>query len=138
MNFFNKDIFKYGLHDTEINNIYCVDSKFVLLFNSGIYYLDSDCKEINRSPACKMCIYIDNLNVSNIFQYIEITKIYRNKCKEMSYNQFMNELLENPFQIILDYYSEFAKSLLFRGYISKYKIEFIISDIKDINFMFEE
>ena len=101
---------KYGFHDTEITKCVVSDNKVVVFFSKGIYLLDDEGRETSLTASCRMEIFVD------IEKFI---------CK-------------TKFDILFDYYSSFAKSILLKGYIGKYSVDFIVENITAVNFVFHE
>lgn len=131
---FNK---KYGFHDTEITKCVVSNNKVVVFFSKGVYLLDDDGRETSLTASCRMeisvdaecCLPEDNISVC----------LYRkNKRKVIPIERFEKLIHETKFDILFDYYSSFAKSILLKGYIDKYSVDFIIENITAVNFVFDE
>lgn len=135
MIFLNSDLLLYGLHDTQVSNIKCYDSKFILNFENGFYNLNENQKLLDKTDKSKMIIDIKDLNDENIGQYITITK--KGNKKELNFKYFLKKVERFGFEINLDYYSQFANSLLLKGQILNVEFELIITDIKKIYFLVE-
>ena len=131
---FNK---KYGFHDTEITKCIVSNNKVVVFFSKGVYLLDDEGKETSLTTSCCMEIFVDvecclpEDNVSIYFYRKHTRKVIACKC-------FEKFVYKTKLDIIFDYYSSFAKSILFKGYIGKYSVDFIIENITAVNFVFHE
>lgn len=73
-----------------------------------------------------------------MFEHIEIERIYKKKIKEIEYDEFITLLSKYAFSIYLDYYSPFADSLLIRGSLGKYSIDFVVTEVAELTYTFEE
>jgi len=137
MEFANKIINRYGVHDTVINKITIKNSEVALYFNEGLYLLDKCGRETElMNSACKVVINIPFLNSDKAYEYVEIIKIRRKKVFELDFKQFV-EIIDKSvsgFEIEFDYYSAFAKSLMLNGYIQDFgDIVLKITGIKSID-----
>ena len=88
MNLKFDEIKKYGLHDTEIDNVEINDGTLLINFSSGIFYLDSFGKELAKSKNCKIIFEIGGLNKQNVYEYLEIFKKRKNTVKELKFDNF--------------------------------------------------
>lgn len=142
MNIYNETIYEfksnlnYGLHDTEINDIDFDDTVLKLQFNSGVYFLNSEGKETELSGKCIWCFKIRDFNKASLFEHITLYKAYKNKFAEIDFKSFKKILCKNCFQIENCYSTPFNNSLLFKGYVGKFKIDFCISEIESIRILF--
>ena len=131
---FNK---KYGFHDTEITKCVVSDNKVVVFFSKGIYLLDDEGKETSLTTSCYMEIFVDAeccLPEDNVSIYF-----YRkHKRKAITVKCFEKLVCKTKLEILFDYYSSFAKSILLKGYIGKNSVDFIIENITAVNFVFDE
>ena len=130
---FNK---KYGFHDTEITKCVVSNNKVVVFFSKGVYLLD-DGRETSLTASCCMEISVDTeccLPEDNI----SVCLYRKNKRKVIPIERFEKLIHETKFDILFDYYSSFAKSILLKGYIDKYSVDFIIENITAVNFVFDE
>lgn len=131
---FNK---KYGFHDTEMTKCVVSDNKVVVFFSKGIYLLDDEGRETSLTASCRMEIFVDSEhclpedNVSIYFYRKHTRKVITCKC-------FEKFISKTKFDILFDYYSSFAKSILLKGYIGKYSVDFIVENITAVNFDFHE
>lgn len=131
---FNK---KYGFYDTEITKCVVSDNKVVVFFSKGIYLLDDEGRETSLTTSCRMEIFVDveccspEDNVSIFFYRKHTRKVITCKCLEKF-------ICKTKFDILFDYYSSFAKSILLKGYIGKYSVDFIVENITAVNFVFGE
>ncbi len=137
MIFLNNNLLNYGLHESKITDLKCLESKMILSFEDGFYILNENQKLLDKTKASKMIIEIDDLKVDTIYQHIKIIKKNRKKYKEISYENFLYMIKESGFRIYLDYYSQFANSILLKGNSSKNEIEFVITDIEKINYIID-
>lgn len=130
--------YQYGLHDTTINRITCTDDGIILEFDDGVYLLDETGRETVLSKKCYLEIKINFFNRQKMFEHIEIERIYKKKSEEIEYDEFITLLSKYAFSIYLDYYSPFADSLLIRGSIGKYGIDFVVTEVAELTYTFEE
>lgn len=131
---FNK---KYGFHDTEITKCVVSNNKVVVFFSKGIYLLDDEGRETSLTTSCCMEIFVDVeccLPEDNVSIYF-----YRkHKRKAITFKCFEKLVCKTKLDILFDYYSSFAKSILFKGYTGKNSVDFIIENITAVNFVFDE
>ena len=132
MNTDNIDIYDkgYGLHDTKITNIKKDGDNLILYFAKGVYFLDAAGKEEKLSSQCIINIQLDNFQIDN---NIEIIKARKNRYQEISLSVFKMLIEKFSFDINEEFYSNFSKSILFIGYVGKYKLSVVISGIKNIS-----
>ncbi|HBD06039.1 MAG TPA: hypothetical protein DCY93_01335 [Firmicutes bacterium] len=72
-------LYKYGLHDTVVDKIYVQGDELVFCFDSGIYILDENGKEMEKTSKCLMCIKIEGFDIKKAFEHIEIYEFYKDK-----------------------------------------------------------
>lgn len=138
MRFLNSNINKFGLHDTSVNNVEYIPDYIIFTLDSGVYFLNIDGKEIEKTSSCIIKIKISGLNENTLFQHIEIVKYKYNKRKirEIQFSDFTKMLEKNEFNIEFDYYSDFARSILLIGDVKDSAIVIRIEDIENIEFVF--
>ena len=130
--------YQYGLHDTSINNIICTDDGIILEFHNGVYLLDSNGKETILSKKCHLDIKINFFDRDKMYEHIEIKLIRKGRVKEIEYNKFEDMMKNNKMSVGLDYYCPFADSLLIKGSINKHEVEFVITEIADLSYVFDD
>lgn len=130
--------YQYGLHDTTINKITCTDGGIILQFNDGVYLLDDTGKETVLSKKCYLELKINFFDKQNMHEHIKIKRICKKKIKEIEYDKFETLLSKNTFSVYLDYYCPFADSILIKGTIDKYGIEFEVTEIAELSYSFED
>ena len=130
--------YQYGLHDTVINRIIRTDNGIVLEFDDGVYLLDGTGRETVLSKKCYLELKINDFDRRNMFEHISITLDYKRKLKEIEYAEFETMLSKNAFSVYLDYYCPFANSLLIKGSIDKYGIEFVVTEIAELTYSFDD
>ena len=130
--------YQYGLHDTVINRINCTKSGIILEFDNGVYLLDETGRETVLSNKCYLKIEINFFNRRKMFEHIEIKRICKNKIEEIEYAEFESLLSKHPFSVYLDYYCPFANSLLIKGSIDEYGIEFVVTEIAELSYSFDD
>ena len=128
---------KYALHDTEINKIVCNNKGLELHFVNGVYLLDEKGKETELSNPCRMDITINGFDNTKLYEHITVTKTRKLKVSEIEFYDFLKLLEKNLFKIDIDYYSFFGSSILLKGYVGKYIIELIITEIEKAEYMFD-
>ena len=131
---FNK---KYGFHDTEITKCVISDNKVIVFFPKGVYLLNDEGIETSLTTSCCMEIFVDSeccLPEDNV----SICLYRKNKRKVIPIVRFEKLIRKEKFDILFDYYSSFAKSILIKGYVGKYSADFIIENITAVNFVFDE
>lgn len=133
---FEEFLYKYGLHDCKIDNISLFDEGAIFFLNSGIYNLDSNGKETNKTSNCKMSIFIKNFNPLQIWEHIEIYKIMGERIVEVDYSDFADDIKQNKLDIDMQYYSNFCNTVLLNGFIGKNKYCIKISEVYYVNFEF--
>lgn len=128
---------KYGLHDTEINEISVTDKGIGLFFADGVYRLDDSGKETVLTPKCSLLIAIRDFDRNHLFEHIEIVLHEKKTVKEISLAR-LQDMLEDAGSISLDmdFYSQFSAAMLLKGYIGKNKLEITVSEIEGIEYLF--
>lgn len=129
-------LFKYGLHDCQINKIEIHGNILKLFFNDGIYLLNSDGKEVAKTHKCIIDIYINISETFEIYNYLDIIRFHKKKHNDISYDKFIDELNKDVFDIDINYFSYFNNNILIEGFIKTNKYQFNISDIYKIEFNF--
>lgn len=129
---------KYCLHDCIINKIKIKDSFLILYSNKGIYELETALKTYKIVENCNIIMNIDNLNEKKIYEHISINLFKKNTRKDLSFNKFCEMVNKYTFKIYLDFYSNFAKGVLLKGCCKKYEIEFLITEVNDMQFIFNK
>lgn len=129
--------YQYGLHDAQINKITCTNEGIILEFYNGIYILDESGKEAELSKKCYLELKINFFDRRKMYESIQINLIRKNRIKEIEYAEFETMLMKNAITVYLDYYSPFADSLLIKGSMKQGGIEFIVTEIAELSFIFE-
>lgn len=129
---FNK---KYGFHDTAITNILLSDKKLSMFFPNGVYLLDEKGKESVLTKRCRVDFLFNSYSDS---AEDNVSIWFFGKRKEISIDRFRKRLGKEKFEILFDYYSPFARSVLFKGYVGKISVDFIVDDISAVNFVFDD
>lgn len=125
---------QYGLHDTNIHQIEINQNGIIMHFNEGVYLLNEHNKETVLTNACRLYIRIDFFNSQAPYEHIIVSRIYKNKIKEIDIKEFFKYMKLNYFTVDLDFYSNFSNSILLKGYIDKFDFEIIISEIQKFEF----
>lgn len=133
-----KELEKYGLHDTQFNNIILSENGLTLTFNSGIYILDQSHKECNLTKQCELIIKIMRFSSTRLYEHLEVNVYKKNKFYEVDFFDFIEIVEKNHFNIDDVFYSSFSDSILIKGFSGKNKIEFLISEISNIEIHFIE
>ena len=129
--------YQYGLHDAQINKITCTDEGIILEFHNGVYILDDSGKETELSKKCYLELKINFFDSRKMYQSIQIYLIRKNRFREIEYAEFETMLSKSPITVYMDYYSPFADSLLIKGSMKQGGIEFIVTEIAELSFSFE-
>lgn len=130
MNFLNVN---YGLHDALVTKISFLHNEVVFEFKNGVYFLDANGKELKLTPFCQMLVRLVD---GQLWQHIVIERRYKKKLCVLNFFEFEQLLKTDDFDIEDDYYSSFSKSMMLTGFVGKYQVNFIISEIKDVEFTF--
>lgn len=130
--------YQYGLHDTIINRITRTDDGIILEFDNGVYLLDDSGHETVLSKKCNLELKINFFNTQKMYEHIEIKRICKKKIEEIEYDEFEALLSKNTFTVYLDYYCPFGDSVLIKGSIGKYGIEFVVTEIAELSYSFED
>ena len=72
-----------------------------------------------------------------MYENIQINLIRKNRIKEIEYAEFETMLMKSAITVYLDYYSPFADSLLIKGNMKQGGVEFIVTEIAELSFTFE-
>jgi len=129
---------KYGLHDTQINDIVNCENGIVLNFNGGVYLLDAEGHETELTKPCKLVLKIIGYDKVNSCAQITVNKIYKSKITEIEFDEFLRLIKISPFSVISDYYSFFDASVMLRGYCGNYAIVFTVTDVESAEYVFCE
>lgn len=130
------NIIKYALHDTEISKVvYNNNFKITFCFKTGIYLLNQIGKEAEKTQQCVLDIFLRS-NADPCLNFIEVKKFYKSRHKDIEFKDFIKLIEKNCFEVISEYYSFFDNSILLKGFIGKYGIELIISEIENITYSF--
>lgn len=129
---FNK---KYGFHDTAITDILLSDEKLSIFFPNGVYLLDENGKESVLTKSCRVDFLFNSYPDSSSDS---VSIWFFGKRKKISIDKFRKRLGKEKFEILFDYYSPFARSVLFKGYVGKISVDFIVDDISAVNFVFDD
>ena len=132
------NILKYGLHDTSFNTVKIGKKGISLSFNNGIYLLDENGKEKRLSKECNLKIDIDHFNFKYPSEHICISKIHRNRIREITIQKLLNYLKNGYFNVYLDFYSGFSQSMLIKGFLGKSELEILVSQILEMEFIFSD
>lgn len=136
MNLFYDYLYKYGLHDCAVNDIFIENEKIVFCFDSGVYELDDCGKERNLTESCKMKVKVAGLNQDKLWEHVEINRVYKGTICETEYDDFVQKVKEINFDIDINYYSRFCNSILLKGYIKDEKYEVEITEVSAVEFVF--
>ena len=131
-----ESMFKYGLHDCRIDNVFCENGEMFLVFASGVYELDATGKETCLTPSCRMVIEFAENDIQKIFNHIEITRTSKGKTTDIDYNKFVEDVEKYKFDVDINYFSRFCNTILIEGYISKWKYAVVISEVENIKYLF--
>ena len=130
--------YQYGLHDTEINRIKIAEEGIVLEFDNGVYLLADSGAETTLSKKCYLELKINSFDRQKMYEHINIQLIHKKKIKEIEYREFEEMLAQSSIDVYLDYYCPFADSLLIKGFMKQGEIEFAVTEISELTFVFED
>lgn len=131
-------LYKYSLHDCVVEKIYVENYALVFCFNSGIYNLNEKGIETTKTTSCLMCLKIQDLNIEQMWEHLDISKINKNRISEIDYEKFVEEVDKFKFEIIENYLSYFGQGILLDGYILKNRYQIKVSEIINIEFVFTQ
>ena len=131
-----KQLFKYGFHDCAIDCITVLEGKMELVFPSGVYMLNCDGKETDLTKQCKVVLEVEKLKPASIWKYVDIRLISPCGIREMEFEEFVNLIKTDSFQVDMQFYSFFCNTILIRGYVSTDKYEIVISNVQEISIIF--
>ena len=134
---FDEYLYKYGLHDCTIDQLFCENEKIIFCFDSGIYELNVSGVETTLTKSCKMIIEIDKFISQNICQHIEINQISKKRFSEISCEKFAKIVNKFKFDIDMHYYSYFCNTILLKGSANNQDYEILISEVKQVLFRFD-
>lgn len=124
---------KYGFHDTELSSIDCDKTTVTLNFKDGLYLLDPNGKELNRTKPLQVIISF-NEEFESLDEIFDFREFRKRKGYRINYLSFSKYLKQETYEICDVYYSNFSNSLLFDGGFCKRDIIFTIEEITDIVF----
>ena len=107
-------------------------------FDNGVYLLDDSGHETELSKKCYLKVKINFFDRRNMFEHIEIKRICKKKIEKIEYEEFEALLSKNTFTVYLGYYCPFGDSVLIKGSIGKYGIEFVVTEIAELSYSFED
>lgn len=125
---------EYGLHDTAADDIVLEDNGLVFIFGEGVYILDGEGKETVLSAPCKMSVTVENFDKNSLFEHCVFYKCLFGRFSEVDFAEIKSLLQKNRFDIDLDFYSPFARTISLKGHIGKYMVEIQIGEIQAITF----
>ena len=129
---------KYALHDTQINSIVCNNEGIEFHFAQGVYFLNEQGKEGERSSSCRMVITIGDFDSRRMYEHVTVMKSGKSKISEIAFAEFLKLLEKDSFVVDIDYYSFFGASILLKGYCGKFNIEFTITEVDKVEYLFEQ
>lgn len=136
MFFLDESIRGFLLHESSIKKISYEASRLILEFNRGFRN-----KNHEELANCKIIIAVKNMRETSISSFLSIYKStegrYCTKSTQLSLSKFSKMLLKGDFIIESEFYSEFERAILLFGYISNHRIELKITDIEQLEFLFE-
>lgn len=124
---------KYGFHDTELSSIDFDKATVTLNFKDGLYFLDTNGKELNRTKSVQVIIRF-NEEFESLDEIFDFREFRKRKGYRIDYLSFSKHLKQETYEICDVYYSNFSKALLFDGGFCKRDIIFTIEAITDIVF----
>ena len=130
-------LYKYGLHDCILDDLSFENGKFIFSFESGVYKLNSIGKETSLTNACKMVLDVGAVKMSTISEYIVLHRIDNNYIYEVEYDEFITKLVLHKMDVEQNYCSGFCNTVLLEGYVNDKKYKIIVSEIKEIDFIFD-
>lgn len=122
---------KYCLHECIINKVEIVGSKILLYIYDGLYKIGIE-NPIKVQKRCNISISVDDLKKESVWEHVDITVYSKNAKKNISFSKFCKMVYKNKFRIYLDFYSNFAKGLLLKGFSNKREVELLITEIEKI------
>lgn len=127
---------KYCLHDCIIDKIEIKKSSLILYSHEGVYKLNDKTKEYEKIKNCKIIIEIKDLVEEECHEHISIDIFKKNLKRNISFNKFCDLVAKNKYKIYLDFYSPFARGLLFKGCSKKCEVELLITEVIDFQIDF--
>jgi len=124
----------HSFHDVRIENITTFDKGVVLSCKQGLYLLHNTTQ---KSSPCDIHICINDFDVESAFHHIEVKLQRKRKIKEISFNTFLNMVNKYGFKVYLDYFCVSSSGIKLEGLIKKCDISFIISDITNIDIIYQ-
>lgn len=126
---------KFILHDCIVDFIEYKGSNIIFDFKRGVYSRCSNLNNdsLNLTKSCKVIAHIENLEANKASEHISAFIFKKNKRIELEPNKIVNLVNDKTFRIYLDYYSNFANSLLLKGNIGNSELEIMLTEVKDID-----
>ena len=128
------NLFKFGFHDTDVNDIRIEENSIILYFNEGIYILDEFNNETNLSKPISMNIKIDNKYFKTI-DVMEIREISPKHCS-LDFKTLKKYLKKDKLGISNVYYSNFNNTILIKCGISEKIFLIFIEECLEVNYNF--
>ena len=135
MSIFEK-LYEYGAHDCTVNNIFCSHDNIIFSFDSGVYKLSDSGAELDLTNSCRLIVEINVLPELNIYNQIEVKQIRKKRLSEITPMDFFELVNKNCLNIENIYFSRFCNTLLLEGYSDSADYELILSEVKDVNYLF--
>ena len=130
-------LYRYCLHDCKINKIIVEGGKLILIFENGIYELNSEAKQERLTNKCQMEIEFENNHSADMYSHIDINQIMHRKVRDVDFCVLQKMLENHYFDIDMNFYSQFCNTVLLVGYIKKARFEIKVSEISRINFVMD-
>lgn len=123
---------KFNLHDCVVTSIGCRESSITFVFNSGIYI--DDCDE--KTNYSEIAFIIDGLEESKEYEHIYIYLQKNQKRKEINFSKLRKIIEKRGLQIVVDLYSKNFDVVCIKGFSAPFKIEILMTEVKDIRIKF--
>lgn len=129
-----KNLFKYGYHDTTISRIVVSDHQIKFIFDEGIYELCDNGEESSLTGPCSISILFND-DTNNIFDSVVLMKVSEKKSIfRADAEQFFKKEGFDNYDVSDVYFSRFNNTLLFDVGKKNFRLLMYISNCIDLLF----
>jgi len=108
------NVFSYGFHDTDIDNIIIENNEIILCFDKGLYTLDENNNEDKLVLGIKMIITVELFNECG--DASDNINVWESKNGDLNLKNVLKKISKSSFGIENLYFSSFNNSILIDGY----------------------
>lgn len=129
------EIFRFGYHDTELSSIIIEGRTVMLFFKDGLYNLDSNGVELDKSKPITLNLEIGSV-YGEIYLLVEAIDFSYKKDRYIEYNELRKLIQKKQFPIHNLYYSRFNNTILIEGSLPSGRVLITIQGCEKASFTF--